>query len=158
MKIKITVEWMPIHVLVGGVIFAVYGFLAMFMENQIWIYALVFLLGVVMVTSRHLVVVDPAKKQYSDFYWVLGFKVQNYTASYENILCIILNSGPYTQKYGMYVRRYISGTIYKIYLDLDNGETVYLGQHKDNQQASAKAEKLAGLFNVKVRDLRKNKD
>ncbi len=112
MKTKITVEWMPIHILVGGIIFTIYGLGGVFIGAYKWAYTLVFILGLVMLTSRHLVVLNTDKHSYSDFYWVLGLKVQNYTAPYKEISSLSITAGNYTQQYGMYVRRHISGVVH----------------------------------------------
>ena len=152
MKIKITVEWMPIHILVGGFIFTVYGLGGVFLGGYKWAYALVFILGIVMVSSRHMVVIDKANNTYSDFYWVLGMKVQNYTASFSQLLSLTVTSGIYTQQYGMYVRRHISGTIYKMYIDLPDDEPIYIGQDKSLSKIRQRAEKLAQDLDLEVRD------
>lgn len=153
MKVRITVELMPIHILVGGIIFTIYGLGGIFIGELKWVYALVFLLGLVMCTSRHLVIIDTEQKQYSDFYWVLGLKVQNYTANYESIQSLMLTAGNYTQQYGMYVRRFISGTIFKMYLDLPNDEPIYIGQGKSHKKIVKRAEKVAGDLGISVRDI-----
>jgi hypothetical protein len=152
MKIRITVEWMPIHILVGGAIFSIYGLGGVVFGDYKWAYALVLLLGVVMFTSRHLVVIDRQNKQYSDFYWVLGMKVQNYTASFEKLLSLTITSGTYTQQYGMYVRRHISGTIYKMYLDLADDEPIYIGQSKSMSKIRSRADKLSSSLGIALRD------
>ena len=152
MKTKITVEWMPIHILVGGAIFTIYGLGGTILGDYKWAYALVFLLGLVMFTSRHLVVIDRDKSTYNDFYWVLGFKVQNYTATIKEIQSLTITAGNYTQQYGMYVRRYISGTIYKIYLDLADDEPLYLGQSKSLKKLRVRAEEIARELKTQVRD------
>ena len=152
MKIKITVEYMPVHILVGGIILSIYGLGGVFIGEYKWAYALVFILGLLMLTSRHMVIVNTANKFYSDFYWVLGIKVQNYTATWNKIQFITLTSGQYSQQYGMYVRRFISGTIYKMYLVLDENGPVYIGQSKSDSKIRSRAKKIADELGVDIND------
>lgn len=143
---------MPIHILVGGVIFTIYGLGGLVLGDYKWAYALVFILGLVMFTSRHLVIIDQEKKTYSDFYWVLGLKVQDYKAGFKEFTSLTITSGHYTQQYGMYVRRYLSGTIFKMYLDIPGDEPLYLGQGKDLKKVRRRATKLAGALAVELSD------
>jgi hypothetical protein len=153
MKIKITVEWLPIHILVGGFIFTIYGLGGVFLGSYKWAYALVFILGLIMLTSRHMVVINQDNKTYSDFYWVLGMKVQNYSTGFEQIKSLTITAGQYSQQYGMYVRRHISGTIYKMYLDFANQESLYIGQSKSDSSIRKKAANIANSLNLQVRDM-----
>ena len=153
MKTTITVEWLPIHILVGGVIFSIYGLGGVFLGDLRWVYAIVFLIGLMMATSRRLVRIDSKNNKISDFYWVLGIKVQDETYSYDKISSIALTSGLYTQQYGMYVRRHISGTIYKLYLELEGMESHYVGQSKSEERAREKAAKLAEDLGIEVINL-----
>ena len=155
-NVKITVERMPVHILVAGFIFTIYGLSEMFLSDLKWVYALVFVLGLIMLTSRQMVNIDHVNKTYSEYKWVLGFKFENYTASFEHISSLSIKGGNYSQQYGMYVRRFISGVIYKMYLDLPGDDPLFLGQSKSLKKIRDRAEKLAKRLSTQVRDTTKD--
>jgi len=153
MKLNFTIEWMPVHILVGGILLTLYGLGGVFLGEYKIVYGLVFLLGLTMSTSRHMVTIDSQKKVYSDFYWIVGFKAQNDTSSYTQLLSLTITEGVYTQEYGMYVRRYISGTIYKIYLDIAEDEPLYVGQSKSLKKIKKRGQRIADQLGIELRDL-----
>ena len=152
MKIKIKVESLPLHfVLLGAamVIFAMFDWLA----SQSYIFdVILFILGVLLLTSHQRLVVDMKSKKYFEFYWVLGLKMSNSENSFQEITSVFCDSGKYSQEYGKYNRWFISGTIYNGYIELKDQDNLYIGQNKNKQSLLNRLEKIGTQLNVAVED------
>ena len=152
MNIKIKVESLPLHfVLLGAamIIFAMFDWLA----SQSYIFDVVLLiLGVLLLTSHQRLVIDIKGKKYFEFYWVVGLKMSNSENSFQEITSVFCESGKYSQEYGKYNRRFISGTMFNGYIELKDQENLYIGQNKSKQSLLNRLEKIGAQLNVPVED------
>jgi hypothetical protein len=152
MKIKIRVESLPLHFVLLGVamiIFAMFDWLS----SLSYIFDTVLLIfGVLLTTSHQKLVIDKKAKNYNEFYWVLGLKVKNNQESFHEITSVFCESGKYSQQYGKYNRRFISGTMYNGYIELKDQENLYIGQNKRKQSLLNRLEKIGAQLNVAVED------
>lgn len=152
MKIKIKVEALPLHFLILG------GFLILYSITDLWISgiavlnSILLIIGILMLTSQQRLVIDLNNKKYSEFYWVLGMRLKNYTEQYKEISSAICDSGTYSQEYGKYNRRYISGIMYKGYIQLVGGDNLFVGQNKNKLAMMRKLKKISGQMRIPLED------
>ena len=106
-----------------------------------------------MLTSPHGLTINTDQQKYSEYYWVLGMKLSNYTDQYEEITLIACTSGNYSQQYGKYNRRFISGIMYKGYIELKDQDKLYVGQNKSKQAMLKKLATISKQLKVPVEDL-----
>ena len=114
------------------------------------------LLGVLLTTSHQRIAIDLEQKKYAEFYWVLGLKMNNYEENYQEITSLVCSTGKYSQQYGKYNRRFITGTMYQGFIELKEQENIFIGQNKSKQSLMNRLEKIAGQINVAIKDKTNN--
>lgn len=152
MEVKIKVESLPLHFVLLGAVLVIFALFDWFASQSYILDIILFVLGVLLVTSHQRLTVDLKNKKYSEFYWVLGLKVNNFENSYQEINSVFCESGKYSQEYGKYNRRFISGTIYNGYIELKDQENLYIGNNKRRPSLLNKLEKIGGQLKVSVED------
>jgi hypothetical protein len=152
MKIKIKVESLPLHFVILGGFLDVYATLNLIIGESVVMNGILLLVGGLLLTSHQRLDIDLSNKVYSEYYWVLGMKLSNYTEQFHEITSLVCASGSYSQQYGKYNRRYISGTMYKGYIELRDQEPLFVGQSKNKQSLMKKLTKISTELKVPVED------
>jgi len=152
MHIKIKVESFPLHFIVLGGILLVYSIFDLIAGQSYILDTILVILGVLLITSHQRVVIDLKNKKYSEFYWVLGLKMSNYEQSYQQITSLVCATGKYSQQYGKYNRRFISGTMYSGYIELKDQENIFIGQHKSKASLMKKLAKIGSQLNITIEE------
>ena len=133
MKIKIKVEALPLHFLVLGgflILYTIFNLLAM---QGVILNSVLLIVGVLLLSSHQRLEINTDKKEYSEFYWILGMKMSNYSEHYSEITSLQCTTGNYSQEYGKYNRRFISGTMYLGHLELKDQDLIFGGQNKSKR-------------------------
>jgi hypothetical protein len=152
MVMKIKVEALPLHFLVLGALLDVYATFHLIIGESVILNAILLLIGTLQLTTHQRLDIDLTKKIYSEFYWLLGIKLNNYTETYQEITALVCSSGSYSQQYGKYNRRFISGTMYKGYIELKDQEPLFVGRSKSKQGMMKKLTKLSAQLKLPVSD------
>lgn len=105
-----------------------------------------------MLTSHQGLTINTDNKKYSEYYWVLGMKLSNFSEQYEEIISLECTPANYSQQYGKYNRRFISGTMYKGYIDLKDQDKLYVGQNKSKRAMMRKLTRICTKLEVPVND------
>ena len=152
MRVKIKVEALPIHFLVLGGLLVAYTTVDLIISQFNIINAFLFLFGIVLLTSRQMLDINLSEKRYSEYYWVLGMTLSNYSEGYQEMLAVICTTGNYSQEYGKYNRWFISGIMYKGYIELKDQEKLFVGQSKSKQAMMKKITKIGAQLKIPVED------
>ena len=143
MKFQIKIESLPLHFLVLGWFLVIFNGVSLFISADIIFNLILLIVGILLVASQQRVELDLEKKLYSEYYWVLGLRLSQTTEEYSEMLEVILAEGNYSQEYGKYNRRFISGTMFKGYIVLKDQEHIFIGQNKGRKAMERKIIKLA---------------
>ena len=152
MDIKIKVETLPLHFVILGGFLIIYAILHLATGQYIILSTVLFVVGVLMLTSHQRLLINTDEKMYGEYYWVLGMRFSNYTEQYEEITVIACTSGNYSQQYGKYNRRFINGIMYKGYIELKDQDKLFLGQNKSKHALMKKLSKISQQLEVAVED------
>ena len=152
MRIKIKVESLPLHFLILGGFLMSYSILNLLAWQYVLLNLVIFVVGILMLTSHQGLSIDTDKKVYNEYYWVLGMKLSNYSEQYQKITSLACTTGNYSQEYGKYNRRFISGTMYKGYIELKDQDHLFIGQNKSKQAMMKKLTKISAQLKVPVED------
>jgi hypothetical protein len=152
MNIKIKVEALPLHFIILGGFLIIYAILNLATGQYIILSTVLIVVGVLMLTSHQGLLINTDKKIYSEYYWVLGMKLSNYSELYEEIISLECIKGNYSQQYGKYNRRFISGTMYKGYIELSNQDDLFVGQNKSRRAMIKKLTKISVKLQVPLED------
>ena len=152
MKIKIKVESLPLHFLVLGGFFILYAIFNLVIWQAVILNSVLLIVGILMLTSHQALLINIAKKEYSEYYWVMGMKLSNYSEQYEEITSLECLESNYSQQYGKYNRRFISGTLYKGYIEFKDQEKLFVGQNKSKSTMMKKLTKISAQLKVDVED------
>ena len=153
MNIKIKVEALPLHFLILGGFLILYAIFNLSTGQYVILSSVILVVGALMLTSHQGLTINTDQQKYSEYYWVLGMKLSNYTDQYEEITLIACTSGNYSQQYGKYNRRFISGIMYKGYIELKDQDKLYVGQNKSKQAMLKKLATISKQLKVPVEDL-----
>ena len=157
MRIKIKVEALPLHFLVLGGFLILYSTVNLIIWQDVILSSVLLIVGILLFSSHQSLVINPDKKDYSEFYWVLGMKLNNYTTTYTEITSVECTTGNYSQEYGKYNRRFISGTMYLGHIELKDQDKLFVGQNKSKAALMKKLSKLSAQLKVPIED-RTNKE
>jgi hypothetical protein len=152
MKIKIKVEALPLHFLILGGFFILYAIYNLLIWQAVILNSVLLIIGILMLTSHQSLLINTENKAYSEYYWVLGIKINNYSEQYEEITSLECSESNYSQQYGKYNRRFISGTMYKGYIELKDQEKLFVGQNKSKGAMLKRLTKISGQLKVNVVD------
>ena len=153
MRIKIKVEALPLHFLVLGGFLILYSTVNLIIWQDVILSSVLLIVGILLFSSHQSLVINPDKKDYSEFYWVLGMKLNNYTTTYTEITSVECTTGNYSQEYGKYNRRFISGTMYLGHLELKDQDLIFVGQNKSKRTLMKKLATISDQLKVPVEDL-----
>ena len=103
-----------------------------------------------MLTSWQEIIIDTKSQSIHEFNRVCGFRLKENSNIYTTISSIHCKEANYSQEYGKYNRWFLSGTLFRGYLELDGQENLYLGENKIKKQMMKKLEKLANKLGVPV--------
>jgi hypothetical protein len=102
----------------------------------------VLVLGLIVLTSHYRLQVDPSKKTYTEYVWLIGYK-SGKPISFNYIEKIYVNKvkekGVFTSRAGL--RYDIKNETHKAFMKLDNGEKIHLDTDKDIKKLEAKIAK-----------------
>jgi len=152
MPIKIKVEALPLHFLVLGgflVLFTMFNFIV---QGGYLLNSALLLVGLLLITSQQKLEINTTKKTYSEYYWVLGLKLNNYTESYAEIISVECSAANYSQEYGKYNRWFISGTMFRGHIELKGQDHIYVGQDKSKTGLLKKLTKISTQLRVPLED------
>lgn len=152
MKIKITVERLPLHFLILAGFLVLYAVFHLITWQSVILNSVLFVVGVIMLSTHQALLINTERKEYSEYYWVLGFKLKSFTESYQEITSVQCTAGNYSQQYGKYNRRFISGTIYKGHIELSNQDNLFVGQNKSKRVMIKKLTEISVKLKVSVED------
>lgn len=152
MNIKIKVEALPLHFLILGVFLILYAILNLATGQYVILSSVILVAGALMLTSHQGLTINPEQQKYSEYYMVLGMKLNNFSEHYKELTSVELTRSNYSQEYGKYNRRFISGIMYKGYIELKDLDKLYVGQNKSKQAMSKKLAKISAKLDVPVHD------
>jgi hypothetical protein len=151
-KIKIIVERLPLHFIVLGILLISFSIFDSLSTQSYILDAILLVLGVLLLTSKQVLEIDTKNKQYSEYYWVLGLKMNNSSKSFKEIISIFSTSVNYSQQYGKYNRRYISGKLFKGFIELKSQDNLFIGQNKKKEALLKKITILSKDLQIPVED------
>lgn len=149
---KIKVEALPLHFLLLGGFLILYGALNLMAWQALVLNSILLITGILLLTSHQALSINSDKMEYSEFYWVLGLKLNNYTESYSEIISLTCTTGMYSQQYGKYNRRFIQGTMFKGFIELSNQEKLFIGQNKSKKALMLKLNKISAKLELPIQD------
>jgi hypothetical protein len=152
MKIKIKVEHLPLHFLILAGFLVLYAVFHLITWQSVILNSVLFVVGVLMLTTHQALLINTDKKEYSEYYWMLGVKLKNFTERYQEITSVYCTAGNYSQQYGKYNRRFISGIMYKGYIELKDQDKLFVGQNKNKHVLMKKLSKISKQLEVAVED------
>lgn len=152
MKIKIKVEYLPLHFLILAGFLVLYAVFHLISWQSVILNSVLFVVGTLMLTTHQALLINPDNKEYSEYYWMLGIKLNNFTEQYQEITSVLCSVGNYSQQYGKYNRRFISGIMYKGYIELKDQDKLFLGQNKNKHVLMKKLAKISKKLEVAVED------
>ena len=152
MKIKITVEHLPLHFIILAGFLVLYSVFHLITWQSVILNSVLFVIGVLMLTTHQALLINTDKKEYSEYYWMLGIKLNKFTERYQEITSVLCTTGNYSQQYGKYNRRFISGILYKGYIELRDQDKLYVGQNKSKRAMMKKLTTLSAKLEVAVND------
>ena len=152
MNVKIKVETLPLHFLLLGGFLILYAILNLLAAQGMILNSVLLIVGILLISSHQRLVINTDKKAYSEFYWVLGMKMSNFSEPYSVISSVECTTGNYSQEYGKYNRRFISGTMYRGYIQLKDQEALFAGQNKSKATLMNKLRKISDTLNVPLED------
>ena len=152
MKIKITVERLPLHFIILAGFLVLYSVFHLITWQSVILNSVLFVIGVLMLTTHQALLINTDKKEYSEYYWMLGIKLNKFTERYQEITSVHFTTGNYSQQYGKYNRRFISGILYKGYIELRDQDKLYVGQNKSKRAMMKKLTTLSAKLEVAVND------
>ena len=152
MKIKIAVERLPLHFLILAGFLVLYAVFHLITWQSVILNSVLFVVGAIMLTTHQALLINTDRKEYSEYYWILGIKLNSFTERYQEITSVHCTAGNYSQQYGKYNRRFISGTIYKGHIELSNQDSLFVGQNKSKSAMIKKLTKISAKLKVPVED------
>ena len=152
MKIKIKVEHLPLHFLILAGFLVLYAVFHLITWQSMILNSVLFVVGVLMLTTHQALLINTDKKEYSEYYWMLGIKLKNFTERYQEVTSVYCIAGNYSQQYGKYNRRFISGTIYKGYIELRDQDDLFVVQNKSKRAMTMKLTKISVKLKVPLED------
>ena len=152
MSVKIKVEALPLHFLVLGGFLILYSVFNFITAQGVILNLVLLLLAIILLTSQQRLEINTANNSYSEFYWVLGMKLSNNVVSYSEIISVECTAANYSQEYGKYNRRFISGIMFKGYIELKEQEKLYIGQNKNKTAMLKKLTKIGSQLQVPLED------
>jgi hypothetical protein len=158
MRIKIKVEALPLHFVVLGGLLVLYSIFNILIRESLILNSVLLLVGIVLITTQQMLEINTDKKSFSEYYWLLGLKLSNYTESYSEIIYVECTTANYSQEYGKYNRRFISGTMFKGHIELKDQDNIYVGQNKSKSSLLRKLTKISTQLRVPVEDKSNIKD
>jgi hypothetical protein len=152
MNIKIKVEALPLHFIILGGFLILYGIFNLAAGQYMILNSVLFVVGTLMLTTHQALLINTDKKEYSEYYWMLGIKLNKFTERYQEIISLRCTTANYSQQYGKYNRRFISGILYKGYIELRDQDKLFVGQNKSKQAMMKKLRRLSAKLEVTVED------
>ena len=152
MSVKIKVEALPLHFLVLGGFLILYSIFSLITSQAVIFNSVLLLLAIILLTSQQRLEINTEEKTYSEFYWVLGMKLSNYVNTYSEIISVECSAANYSQEYGKYNRMFISGIMFKGYIELKEQEKLYIGQNKNKTAMLKKLTKIGSQLQVPFED------
>ena len=152
MKIKITVERLPLHFIILAGFLVLYSVFHLITWQSMILNSVLFVIGVLMLTTHQSLLINTDKKEYNEYYWMLGIKLNKFTERYQEITSVHCTTGNYSQQYGKYNRRFISGIMFKGYIELRDQDKLYVGQNKSERAMMKKLTTLSAKLEVAVND------
>jgi len=152
MKIKITIERLPLHFIILAGFLVLYSVFHLITWQSVILNSVLFVIGVLMLTTHQALLINTDKKEYNEYYWMLGIKLKKFTERYQEIISVHCTTANYSQQYGKYNRRFISGTMYKGYIELSNQDDLFVGQNKSKRAMTKKLTKISVKLKVPLED------
>ena len=152
MPIKIKVETLPLHFLILGGFLILYALFNLVAGYYIILHSIILILGILLLTSHQGLSIKTDERIYSEYYWVFGMKLSNYSEPYKEIISLACTTGRYSQEYGKYNRRFISGTMFLGYIELKDQEPIFIGQNKSKSALMNKLRNISHQLKVPVED------
>lgn len=140
------------HFLILGGFLILYTLLNLAAQQAVILNSVLLLVGILMLTTYQALIINPDKKVYIQYYWVLGIKLNNYTEEYQHVTSVVCKTSNYSQQYGKYNRWFISGIMYKGHITLENQNSIYIGQNKSKKLMLKKLAKISDQLNVPIED------
>ena len=152
MNVKVTVERLPLHFLILAGFLVLFAAFHLITWQSVILNSVLFVVGAIMLTTHQALLVNTDRKEYSEYYWILGIKLNSFTERYEEITLVYCSTGNYSQEYGKYNRWFINGTIYKGYIELSNQDSLFVGQNKNKSAMINKLTKISAKLKVPIED------
>ncbi len=156
MKIKIYVEFLPVPIIVVGAGLILYAIAGLITATAYGVHLLVLVLGMALVTTHQGATIDTGKKEFADFYWFWGLKLNHYRQNYDSLETIVLSQTRYSQAYGFVPRLHNQGQLYQGYLKIPGHDSLYLGRSKNKNKLHQKLAALAARLNLSLTDTTKD--
>ncbi|MEK6478793.1 hypothetical protein WJR50_14700 [Catalinimonas sp. 4WD22] len=142
-----THDYFPFHMIVIGVAFLLMAVIISTMYP--FIAFLLLLMGIVIVSTHYRVSIDPEKKEYREYLWILGFRRGN-IQPYSRLHDIYIRQHTQNIEYGFVSR--VSGRkkVYSAALELDDDSNVFIGEHANESKLLKKVNKLAQKLQASI--------
>ncbi|NJN28260.1 MAG: hypothetical protein HC819_20970 [Cyclobacteriaceae bacterium] len=107
-------------------------------------------LGMIILTTAYKLIVDLKSKQIVEFLFFIGMKRNLERHDFEELNCISIRSGTYTQQLNYKsISSNIQGTMYSAYLETDSG-SFYIGESKSLKKLKRKMQSQANTLGILV--------
>lgn len=137
----------PFHFIALGAGLIITAMLVM-LNNQ-WLAVPLFILGILLTSTHYRLAIDKKNKTYKEYLWILGFKKGD-ELPFEGLDLIYINQVEMASGYGFVTRINISSTYYKVYIELLNDESIFIGESKHEEKVIQKAQRLAHALKLEI--------
>lgn len=116
-----------------------------------WLALILLLLGILLVTTRYQIKIDPNAQLIDDYLWILGIKTDRVVTTYSRVDFIYITTAKYSQQMNLKsISSTVQGTLFKAFLRSDR-DNHYLGEAKDLNGVIDKVAKLAHVLKLEIK-------
>ena len=142
-----TQPYFPYHMVILGIVFLLMAVFVSLMEPLISV--ILFILGILFITTHYRLRIDLQKKKYRDYLWLFGFKIGR-SEVLQRIEYIYLNKLRRETEYGFVARLTSSNIYYQGYIKISNDEPLFIGESKKEDKILEKSKKLSVALDVEL--------
>jgi hypothetical protein len=144
----LTQHYFPYHFIVLGVVFILMGVLVS-ISNPLVAFGFLFF-GAIFISTHSRLVIDEKRLYFNEYLWILGYK-KGAQIPFEEIKYIFINRLGTKSEYGFVARLSAREILYKGFIKLSNGESIFLGESTTEEKLLKKIKKIAIALDLEVK-------
>ena len=109
-----------------------------------------FALSFLFITTHFRVNFDREQRKFKEYIWIFGFK-NGKEQSLPQVEHIYINRSSRKEEYGLVARLQANKTVYMGFIKLSNGETLFCGESRKEDNLMRKLEKIAAFLDLEIK-------